>query len=256
MPNTALTYRKIKDHVKARLGYGAVEVELVDSHFNVLVQDALDDYNRLRPFRATAKLSVTESQKRYGPLDSLHSGFQGIVKVQFVPGNPGGRIKTPWNIREPQLEQAEYRTSPGEAMPGDYLLDMVHAGMQSKVEGGDTEFKGQWEGDGHYYLYVSVPNDNIDCSYTYVAHYNMLSDDPMNMLAIPDGDTKWFRDYVLAGAKATLASIRGKFEGIPGPDDAAQPVDWSRLQQEAESTMEQLREELAQRRRPLPPITG
>lgn len=139
-------------------------------------------------------------------------------------------------------------------MPGEELANVAHAEAEQHIASGEPEWRGVYDADTHYYLYI-VSGGLDECSYTYTARYAPRTNVANGLQIIPHGDVKWFMDFVLANAKVILSHIRGKFEGITGPE-GEQPIDWSRLRDDAETSMEKLIEDIKQRQRPLPPVIG
>ena len=273
MPNADLTLDNIKEEVQVRLGVSGITVELQDPDFRKSLKAALRLYNRNRPFVGNASLAVTHAQRKYGPIDTLHPGFQGVRKVDFHtqvtepagptvvdPFNPniidqGGTLGTGCN-RGDTFGQIDQRLQYAEDANRVTSADKDWQGMWERVEEG-----GEWV--DHYYLYVYVPPVTpMRCSYQWTGHYVMEPPSTipavgvLPMTSIPDGDTDWFFDYVEARAKQILARVRGKYDGITNPDGASDTVDWNQLLDEGREDEGTLTEAIKARRRPLPPTTG
>ena len=240
------------------LGASGVTVELAPTDFNKCVLDAVRVYSRVRPFRGNAALACNTTTKKYGPIETRHPGFQGVVEVRFTRNitlNPRLDPFSPETLLAANL-------LPGADTIGQYNLTLQSSKDARSVMSSEPEYQGMWEEDGHFYLYVDVQQTDYLVSYVWNGTYTPIPPSVMPpqgilpMTMIPDGDVDWIMDYVLARAKQILSRIRGKYEGIQNPDGATDSVDWSQLQQEANDAIITLADDLKARRRPLPPVCG
>ena len=273
MPNADLTIERIKEEVEVRLGSSGVTVELQDPDIRKSTLAALRLYNRNRPYIGNAALAVTHAQRKYGPIDILHPGFQGVREVRFhnrVTESAGPTVIDPFNpniIGQGGMVGAGCNA--GDTY-GQIAQRLQYAEDANRVASADNDFQGMWErveesGEtvDRYFLYVYVsPSTPMRVSYVWTAHYSLESPTPLPaagylpMTSIPDGDTDWFFDYVEARAKQILARVRGKYNGIANPDGATDDVDWNELLSEGREDEGTLTEAIKARRRPLPPVTG
>lgn len=273
MPNADLTLARIKEEVEIRLGASGITVELQDPDFRKSLVSALRLYNRSRPFVGNAALAVTHAQRKYGPIDTLHPGFQGVRKLDFqtlVTEPAGPTIVDPFN---PNIIGVAGTLGAGCNQGDTYgQIDqrLKYAEDANRVASADKDWQGMWErveegGEwvDRYYLYVYAPPITpLRCYYQWTGHYVLETPNPvpavgfLPMTSIPDGDTDWFFDFVEARAKQILARVRGKYDGIANPDGATDTVDWSQLLDEGRTDEERLTEAIKARRRPLPPTTG
>lgn len=264
MPNDILTVSNVVEETQIALGSSGVDVELAQADIEKAMKDALRLYNRSRPFVGNAKLAITRAQKKYGPIDTLHGGLMGVREVRFDTRTVEAGEVDPFN---PHLIQHGH-TGMGGDTGGEIAQRLAYAEDVSKVMSAEPEAQPMWEPDGHLYIYVDIQQTTqVWCSYVWTAKFYFdppAAPDPvpagwtpyLPMTMIPEGDTDWFMDFVLARAKQTLAKIRGKFEGIPNPDGGQDPVDWSALNDEGKERERELTEEMKLRRRQLPPVTG
>jgi len=257
VPNTTLTLENIKEETETMLGKSGVTVELAPTDIKKCVKDAVRIYSRHRPFRGNAALAVNSSIKKYGPLDIKHPGFLGVVDVQFARN-----IQTlPLDPFSPETLLAA-NLLPSADTVGSYALVMQSSKDARSVLSSEPEYQGMWEEDGHFYLYIDLPQTNYLVSYAWTGAYVVEPPStlpvagvlPMTM--IPEGDVDWILAWTLAQAKSILCRLRGKYEGITNPDGATDSVDWSQLQQESNDAIITLTDDLKARRRPLAPVTG
>jgi len=253
MPNTVLTVDYLWDKVNRALGVSGVDIELVKADVEDTLEDALREYNRVRPHRIKSALAITAVQKKY-QIDDLIPELAGIVDVSFVREGVTGTVDPfdPWFLYlGGSTGSAEGYT------PAEYEQAKGNLKDAQKVFGSNPSWRGQWEPDGHYYLYIDVMSSTFPwlCSYTATIYLTMTDDADKGLPQIQRGDVKWVCDYCIAKSKLILSYVRGKYMGIPGPDGDAQ-IDWDRLKEEGERDEEKLMEQLKDRRRPLPPIIG
>ena len=258
MPTGALEVAEIRDEVRTELGscmndgaWGIV-VELEDEHIDNALKRALRVYNRNRPVHGNKVLAVTEGQKKYGPINDAIPGFTGVTSVSFV--DPDRLATSDIDPFEPLLVYSSTGLSTGGDTIGEWMQRLQYNEQARRVTSSDPEWKGQWEGRS-YYLYVDVHSEYL-CSFEYTFHVTPDNNVDTGVQLIPDGDADWVLDYTTARCKQILSRIRGKFQGIPGPDGSETPVDWSELMTEGREDQERLEEEIRKRRRPLPPVLG
>ena len=258
MPNTTLVLAEIRQQVRTEFGSclndGAwgITVELEDEHIDNALKRAIRIYNRNRPVHGHAALAVTEGQKKYGPVNTAIKGLQGVLSVSFV--DPDAIASTDIDPFEPFLVYSATGLSAGGDTIGDWVQRLQYNEQARRVTSSEPEWKGQWEGLD-YYLYIDIHSSYL-CSFEYTRHVTPDDNADTGMRHIPDGDTDWIINYTAAHAKQILSRIRGKFQGIPGPDGGESPVDWSELMTEGREDAERLEEEIKARRRPLPPVIG
>lgn len=275
MPNSSLTIGNVTDEVQVNLGASGIDVELKDSDIRKGLIAALRVYNRSRPFVGNAKLAVNRTQRKYGPIDTLHPGFQGVRRISFVTQDtepaPPGQID-PFN---PNI--ISHADMPGSGCNrgdtyGQMQQRLMYLEDSARVASADNDAQGMWEHEydssadewvDHFYIYAYVAETiTIYCSYEWTGHYvletpaSVPSQGVLTLAQIPDGDVDWFMEFTLARCKQILARVRGKYEGIMNPEGATDSVDWSQLLDEGRESERDLREALDRRRRPLPPVVG
>ena len=247
--NTRLQKSKIIEHVYRRLGASGgkgVEVEIDEEDINSCIRETIDVYNRYRPRHANATLSVTHTQKRYGPLE--HPGIQGVTRLEFVRDPVPGQINPfdPWS----------YHIIPDTTVGG-YAQQLSYMEQARRVLSSETEWHFEWGRDGKPYLYIDIPEGiNLLCSYTYTWHVTPDDDPQTGMQFIPNGDCDWVLAYTTALAKQVLARIRGKWHGVNMPDGGVEDNDYSELMQEGREDQEKLLEDIRTRVVPVAPVIG
>lgn len=254
MPNPTLTIAYFQDAVATLLGTCGVEIELSADTYKSLLRQTILLLTRSRPCRHQFTVPVSNSQKKYGPYNhTTHPGFKGVVAVQFVSDTVADRVDpfdTFNNIRSQTLQVADGSTF------GDIDLQLTSRKQARAIASTETEWKGQWERDGNYYLYISTGGQTLQCSVTYT--WNMTADDdPATGLRWVDADdVGWVIEYGTALAKQVLSRVRGKHQGVIGPDGNVLSLDHIELASEGREDAERLRIEIENRRRPLSPIIG
>lgn len=257
MPNTRLTVKNVAREIKARLGGLHVDVEITAGDFITSLRAALDKLNRNKPMRGWAKLDINRTTKKYGPLDTLHPGFQGVIHFDTVRER---NYDTPLDPFDPYLV-IEGPTKVGDLTYGDYFQQLAYLEDAKRLSGAETEWHGQWEWDSvteanHYYLYVDKDTTvTVNASYLYVFHVQPTDDARIGLPRIDDSDVDLVLDYTEARCKQILGRVLRKFGGIPTPDGGTDTTDGETLVTEAREDMQRLEEEFKRRRRPLEPIT-
>lgn len=249
MPNTVLTLELIPPHIQTMLGSSGVNLEVDAKDIKECLVKTIALYNRCRPQRDTQRLQVCQTQKRYGPLDVTYPGLQGVVAVQFVSSAISDRVD-PFDTLNNSINRS---LAGADGTPfGEIDQQLEYMEMGRRVASAENEWKGQWERDKHYYLYVDIRAQYF-CSITYTWHVTPDDADTTGMSFIPDGDTDWILNHVLALTKQILSRIRGKFGGIPNSDGGTDSVDYEMLADEGKQEAADLKVEIEARRRPLVP---
>ncbi len=254
MPNATLTLESFKDDVLTRLGATGVDVELEEKDVMQCLKDTLRLYNRNRPQRGQAALTVTTGQKKYGPIDTLYPGFIGVVDVQFTRSDLiSGRL----DVFNPQSVVSEAGTLVNQQ--GQTLAEvdqsLQYLEMGRRILSSEPEYKAMTDRDGHYYIYVDVSDSAYQMSFDYTWHITATDrPDPCGLWMIPDGDTDWIIDFAVASAKIILGRKRGKHQGIVNPDGATDTTDYADILAEGREDLRDLTEKIEARRRPLSPL--
>ncbi len=254
MPNTRLQPSKIAEHVNRRLGASGcngVVLETDDADVKSCLEEAIGEYNRLRPQHANATLPVSSSVKQHGPL--LHKGVVGITRLEFVRESIHTGDIDPF---DPYSHTHGISMGHGETY-GSYDQQLGSQEQARQVTSSEPEWHPQWERDGKLYVYIDVPpGADYLCSYTYSWHVTPDNDVDTGMQFIPNGDADWILQFVTALIKQILAKIRGKFHGVTGPDGSTEEVDYSELAEEGKTEQDKLLEELKLRPIPILPVLG
>lgn len=256
MPNSELTVSGIQEESKIRLGGSAtgVDIELDNADYAQALKQTLRLYNRNRPIRRTLALTVTSAQKKY-PID--HPGLVGVLDVQFVSRRdvPAVDPFDPFSVLSGRLTTGvSGGLVAGDGTFGDLAHELSYQEDARRVLSAESEWKGQWDADGKYYLYMEIPETILmHCSYTYAFHVTPTDDPDTGLSWIPDSDTDWVMDYIEALLKVRLGRIRGKHHGVPGPDGSPMDTDYAELVEEGRADKERLEEAIKMRRRPLSP---
>jgi hypothetical protein len=254
MPNSTLTIAFFEESVSTLLGADGVDVELSPGTYKKLLAQVILLLNRSRPQRSIFALPVSTSQTKYGPINAGKPGFKGVVNVQFVPSQViQGRVD-PFDafntVRSKVLAGSDGTTFAD--------LDAQIQGIKyaRNVVSTETEWRGVWERDKNYYLYISTGGQSVSCSVEYT--WNITPDDDENtgLSWVDADDVDWVVEYGTALAKQTLSRIRGKFQGITNAEGSSDPTDYAELAQEGREDAERLRLAMENRRRPLPPVIG
>lgn len=254
MPNTRLTPSKIVEHVKRRLGASGcngVTLETDDEDVKSCLEEAVGEYNRLRPQHADATLPVSAEVKRHGPI--THKGVVGITRLDFVRESIHTGDIDPF---DPYSHTHGITMGHGETY-GSYAQQLQFQEEARHVTSSEPEWHTQWERDNALYVYIDIPpGADYLCSYTYTWHITPDNDTDTGMQFVPNGDVNWILQFVTALIKQILAKIRGKFHGVTGPDGSTEDVDYSELAEEGRTDQEKLLEELKVRPVPIPPVLG
>jgi len=243
VPST-LTVASVYEHVRSMLGEPVVDVEVLESHYEAALRQAVRVYNRYLPREAVAPLTVSSAVKKY--LVS-HVNLLGVTDVQFVRDVPVTGSVDPFTYWR-RSDQFVGGMSFGE------LDQQFHSAEDaSRILSVDPDWKGQWEQDGSYYLYISVPEGRTFlCSYTYLWAVSPDDTAGTGLSAIPETDTDWLLDFTTARVKQVLGRVLRKHGGVPMPDGGSESTDGSDLSQEGREDEQRLTDEIRRRsRRPL-----
>jgi hypothetical protein len=258
-PNGILTLAYAYDFVKAKLAAAYNEVELGFGDFRMAcAEPALREYNAKKPFVGRAALTeAAAGSMKYGPIETRHPCFTGVARAEPVDERDliSGQVDPldPWY---------QYRLRDEWTGQGDVVARAINYKGFAEVVDQDFQWHGQWEPDGHFYLYVRVPDGPSKLvGYTWHGRYLWEAPAPLptqgalTTLQVPAEDMQWILDWCLAEAKQVVARARGKFVGIPDVEGSSE-VDAVTLLEEYRAEMEALRESMRRRRRPLMPTTG
>lgn len=249
MPNTVLTIANVKSETAIALGGEGVDIELVEVDYEKCLKDALRVYNRNRPMQGNAAITITAAQRKYGPLNTIHPGLQGILTCEFITGGTGSL-----NVFDQLGNNLSQSLAAANGLPfGEIDQQLQYVEMSRRIVSSEPEWRAGWEG-ANYYLYIDSVQPGLLCSYLYSFHATPDDNANTGMQLLPDGDTDWIMAFTLARAKQILARKRGKFQGIMNPDGGTDAVDWSELRDEGREDEGKLIEEIQARRRPLPPV--
>lgn len=249
MPNTDLTLASIRAYVRTKLGGSSIDVELADGDIDVCLQDSVRAYNRVRPRKAHKALTVTPSVKKY-KVDDAHVGFIGVSNVQMIRDR--SNIPNPFDPMTQNV--AQVFTGSTDSTIGQVGQALTYFKDAENIASAETEWSAQQEDDG-YYLYIDVVREGYLVSMEYTWGVTPDDNSASGLKFIDSGDCDWIFKYTLAGSKAILGRMLGKFGGIPGAE-GNEEVDAADLKAQADAEIEKLEEVLKLRRRPLPPITG
>lgn len=249
MPNSHLTLEYVIDEVRTNLGSSGIEVEVEESDIQKGLIQALRAFNRNTPRRTKTKIAVTQAQKKYA---ITHPGLLGITHVEFV--DPIVADKGTLDPFDPYSVIHDTGLLTGGETVGQYDQALQYQEQFRNVTSAENEWFVQWE-DEQYYLYIDIRR-HMYCSYTYTWKVTPDDSPATGLRHVGEGEIGWICDYTTARAKLILYRIRGKFQGITGPDGGEQPIDWSELRDEGREDTKDLTEEIEKRRRPLEPLLG
>lgn len=251
--NEVLTAANLLSEVRIALGSEHIDVEVKQADVDKAMQDALRLFNLYLPRHGMAALSVSTSTVKY-QIDQR--GLQGVVNVSFVSSVRPSSPQDPFSMKVP--------FGVGTDTAGEIQQIATYTELAREVVSGELEWHGDWEADGNYYLYISLPTGTAYlCSYEYVwgiePEYVPAEDDDegygdYGLKHIPDPEVGWFVEYVTALVTYRLGRKLSKFGGVPSPEGGAEPMDGSELRSEGTAELERLREAIKARRRPLPPV--
>jgi len=259
VPNSELTLDYIEEEIRGELGGSIVDVELARTDVSRVVRAAIRLYNRTCPVRSRVALTITQAQKKY---EITHTNLRGLTEVEFI----GPRAEYE-GLFDPMTWDSPTGIPMSTDTYGAIMARFQYLEHARTLMSAEPEWTAQWEGDGKYYLYISIANvepviitelgaTQYLCCYTYT--WGVTPDDvaATGLLQIPVSDIDWVVDYCVAQAKITLGRGLRKHGGVPMPDGGSEQTDGEQLVTEGREDLERLRTELNSRRRPLIPVLG
>lgn len=253
MPNTQLTRENIERRVKSRLGGSAVDVELEPTDYDTAIEDTLDHYNQVRPFKRRARLNVTTSQKRYVLSTTDYPGMAGLINMEFITRRTQPAQVDPFDPFDTALAGITLGSGSGETY-GEIAQRLTYSEDAARIVDSEPDWEYVNE-DGEHVVYVDIPRGHIEAGFEWSGYYTPDTNANTGMQLIPNGDVKWFIDYCTALLQVRLGNARNKFQGIVSPDNSVDPVDGQELIQRGEDALQRLEEQLEARRPPLGPLT-
>lgn len=248
MPNSVLNQTDIREEVLSRLGGSRLEVELNQEDLNAATKEAVRIYSRYAPLQRWSSLNVSTSQKRYVLDLNAHPGFTGIIQVQFLTRRTDPTAIDPFDPYDTVVGGLLV----GDETFGDVLQRLTYTEDSARIVSAEPEWRGEWEGSS-YVLYVDVVRNPTLCAYLWCGRYTPDANADTGMQLIPEGDSDWVIDYVEARSMVTLGRVRRKFGGIPNPEGSVDEIDGAQFVDEGQQKLNDLIEDIKQRRFPLPP---
>lgn len=225
-----LTRKDLEAYTLTQLGFPVVQVEIESSQMGVLLEKALDVYNRYLPLRKYDVLSSASSgQNRYNFLDIKKPFGRGIVDVRIVAKEQFfSPISGVFALGIPH---------PISHLSPDHMdLALRYIGMAQKIYSSEPEWV--WE-EPVLWLYAPTGfGGPFAAAYSYTQDCAVPED-------IPQEDHNWFKDYFYNLCKRAIGEARAKFGGIPGP--AGQTLRGQAMIDEAMNDIKELEAEAMQR---------
>lgn len=250
----------LRTHAREMLGSGVVNVEVTDAQIDQSVRLTVALLNRYLPAHRWAMLTSNTSG-RYR-LDNLgYPGFSDVVDVQeikFDPSVPSSNNDI--DVFDPMIYLPGTFASDG--FIANYRLAIERLRTARRMFSNELEWRAFWEpnsitGAREYALYVSTGSTGrYRYGFQYLCYITPDDNAFTGVSWIDFGVESWVLQYVTACAKETLAAIRRKFQGIPGPDGSDLALDGSDLAADAQIEKDNLIAELKGMRSSLPPIVG
>lgn len=250
MPNTILNKTDIREETQSRLGGSRLRVELDQEDYDRATKEAIRQFSRAVPFIAHRALPVTAAQKVYvlAPVD--HVGLTGVIDVQFITRRTDPSAIDPFDPYDTVLGGLLI----GDETFGDIFQRLAYLEDAARIVSAEPEWRGQWVGQD-YNLYVDIVRDPVLVSYTWCGAYTPDTNAATGMQLIPEHDTDWILDYIEARCMVTMGRVRRKFGGIPNPEGGVDEIDGREMADEGKIKMDDLLEEIKQRRFVLPLLT-
>jgi hypothetical protein len=193
--------------MKLRLGFGMVDVELDDEHYQVAINDAMSR------FRQRSDNSVDESfiYMKLEPERQVYTLPDEIIEVKQIYRKSMG-VGTGGQEFEPFEAQFlnNYMLNSGRA-GGLAVYDALaqHRELLSRMFGGELNFT--WNTSTKQ-LYIQRRMRAEDDVFLHVFNYK-----PDDVLLNDTYASPWIKDYAVAMVKLSLGEARSKFSAIAGP---------------------------------------
>lgn len=250
MPNTVLNQKDIREEICSRLGGSRLRIELDQEDYDKATKESVRQFSRAVPFIGHRALPAAHAQKLYvlAPVD--HPGLTGVIDVQFITRRTDPSAIDPFDPYDTVLGGLLI----GDETFGDIFQRLAYLEDASRVVSAEPEWRGQWVGQD-YNLYVDIVRDPILVSYTWCGAYTPDASATTGMQLIPEHDTDWILDYIEARCMVTLGRVRRKFAGIPNPEGGVDEIDGREMADEGKIKLDELLDEIRQRRFVLPLLT-
>ena len=203
MPQRLETERDVIDYIRRRLGYGVVDVELTDDHFQDCIGDALRLFNR---YMMTMVSNVLKNQSG-NVVISLPDTVTGVYYMTFL---------LPDELREVErmtIFEIIYRMAYPPMELGQWYMLKSFYEMYTRIRGTEPDWRYE---SGEHKVYADCWNGPFDVFY--------ITSRDLTVEEILTGNRrKWapdFLDLCLVTAKEILVQIRGKFGNVPAPAGA------------------------------------
>lgn len=243
------TLAALKEVIQSSLGAGARSVELTDGHLNRGITQALRLLGRHLPEKGFTVLPVTTTVQKY-LLDKAN--IVGVQEVVFF-NNAQRLIMYPYP--DSSVDQ--------------YLL-MGQLKEQQKTWGDMPEWEWLFDTDAtdgdkeKCYILTHFTLDSFrdrlgriptHMAVTYNWHLSASDDKKVGLPRLKHDNVDWVERYATEVCRQILGDVRGKFGGIPGPNDGELLVNDGRdLVTRATQEIRLLEEDLRGRMRQLPPV--
>jgi len=203
MPVAIQNQSAVIDYIRRRLGYGVVDVELTDDHFDDCIGDALRLFNR---YLMTMTNNVLRSQSGNVVVD-LPNTVTGVYYLTFLLPDAEREVE------RMTIFEIIYRMAYPPMELGQWFMLKAFYEMYTRIRGTEPD----WRYDpSEHKLYCDCWNGPFDIFY--ITSRDLTVDE-----ILMGNRRKWaqeFLDLCVATAKEILAAIRGKFGNVPAPAGA------------------------------------
>lgn len=236
-----LSVATVKDYVFSMLGFPVVDVELTDTQFSFILEDALSLYSQFVPMEAAVFFELLVGKHDYQFADLPSSG---PFDVQFVRKQGMPFLNDALFGREfPRAHMISFE---------EYALSISYWELVRRVT--STEPEWYWDETDHT-LVINTGYKNLVTPYSqHLCMARFFKRRSVNNVR-PE-HKNWFMKYALAQSKKVLAQIRGKFSGeIPAPGGRMK-MGYQLLAEEGAREEEALMEKLRDMANRVPPVLG
>jgi hypothetical protein len=236
-----LVLSELKEYIRNMLGYPAINVEMTNSQFATIVDEALSVYNSWLPQTRVTAVTLITGKSSY-LLPNLPS--RGPYHIAFIRKEGVPLISDPLFGREyPRGHQLDF---------DQYVLGISFWSTLRRVTSQEPEWD-WYEPDKRLFINIggsdfAGDSGNYFCMVRYF--------DNVQLERVRPNHFRWFRKYALSQAMQIIGNTRNKFSGsIPAPGGKVQ-LDGDSMIQRGEAAEEKLYAEVKAMSHVIPPVRG
>jgi len=249
----ALTLKDLRQTIRELLGFGTVEVELLDAHLDRAIELSLKTYNRYLPGHNWRSVMAAPGFK--GRVWLNHPGIVDVYNCQFLNTL---QLSAQDLVENPFVLDALLLGGDAFVQAGEYQNYLQGIRDSRTVFSAKPEWWSQWEVDAGVrkcFLYLRMPYYTpYNTAYEYLFQRELSDNLEVGLPSVMIAHESWVVNFAAAQAKIILGHVRDKFKGIPSPDGGDMMTDGSDMIAEGKGEVADLTSEILAMQPQLPPI--